>query len=150
MFKTLKLHFCKEIATFFTGTLTPFHVDKEEAEIEMCKRHKRYFEETKIIGTFAWRQKHWLKGETDVQRDICLFKARYSSCLKLAFGCDGCFKNNEGRWYRCLHCIDFNLCINCYKSVKTTSEHLGAHEVIELRLVKFLSNFQGEKFVIID
>ena len=125
-------------------------MDIEEAEIEMCKRHKRYFEETKINGISAWFRKHWLKGEIDVQRDICLFHARYSSSLESVLVCDGCSKNIEGRWYRCLHCIDFDLCINCYKSVKTTSEHLGAHEVIELRLVKFLSNFQGEKFVIID
>ena len=121
-------------------------MDMEEAEIEMCKRHKRYFEETKIIGTLAWRQKHLLKGETDVKRDICLFKARYSSSLKLVFKCDGCSKNIEGRWYRCLQCIDFDLCTNCYKSVKTTSEHLDAHDIIELRLVKAIANFQREKF----
>ena len=121
-------------------------MDMEEAEIEMCKRHKRYFEETKIIGTLAWRQKHLLKGETDVKRDICLFKARYSSSLKLVFICDGCSKNIEGRWYRCLHCIDFDLCTNCYKSVKTTSEHLDAHDIIELRLVKAIATFQREKF----
>ena len=119
-------------------------MDIEEAEIEMCKRHKRYFEETKIL---VWRREEWLKREIDVQRDICLFKARYSCSLYI---CDGCSKNIEGRWYRCLHCIDFDLCTSCYKSVKATSEHLDAHEIIELRLVKVIGNFQRKKFIIID
>ena len=126
-------------------------MDIEEAEIEMCKRHERYFEETNVIGYSAWCKKHWRKGEIDVQRDICLFKARYSSSLKLAFfACDGCSDKVEGRWYRCLHCTDFDLCTNCYKSVKTTSEHLESHEIIELRLVKVISSFQGEEFVLFD
>ena len=125
-------------------------MDIEEAEIEMCKRHERYFEETKVIGSSAWYKKHWRKGETDVQRDICLFQARYSSNLKLVFICDGCSDKIEGRWYRCLHCTDFDLCTNCYKSVKPTIEHLESHEIIELRLVKVISNSQGEEFVLFD
>ena len=125
-------------------------MDIEEAEVEMCKRHKRYFEETKLIGTSAWRKKHWRKGEIDVQRDICLFKARYSSSLKIEFICDGCSETIEGRWYRCLHCIDFDLCTNCYKNGKTTSEHLDSHNIIELRLVKTISNFQREEIVLFD
>ena len=122
----------------------------EEAEIEMCKRHKRYFEETNVIGSYAWCKKHWLKGEIDVQRDISLFKARYSSTLKLEFICSGCSEKIEDRWYRCLHCIDFDLCTSCCKSVKTTSEHLESHEIIELRLVRAISNFQLEEFVLFD
>ena len=125
-------------------------MDIEEAEIEMCKRHKRYFEETKIIGSYPWTKKHWLKGEIDVQRDICLFKARYSSSLGVVFICDGCSENIECRLYRCLHCIDFDLCTNCYKSGKATSEHLDSHKIIELRLVKAISNFQRVEFVLFD
>ena len=113
----------------------------EEAEIEMCKRHKRYFEETKTTGTYAWRNKHSLKGEVDVQRDICLFQARYSSRIKLDFMCDGCSEKIESCWYRCLHCIDFDLCTICHKKRKTTNEHLDSHEIIELRLVKTILNF---------
>ena len=116
----------------------------------MCKRHKRYFEETEVIGTYPWSKKHWLNGEIDVQRDICLFKARYSYSLKLVFTCDGCSKKINGQWYRCLHCIDFNLCINCYKSAKTTTEHLDSHQFTELRLVKEILSFQRKEFVLFD
>ena len=124
-----------EALIFSTGTLTPIHVNTEEAEIEMCNRHKRYFQETKSIGTSAWCKNHYLKGKIDVQRDICLFLARYSSSLKIVFICDGCSMNIEGCWYRCLYCIDMDLCTKCYKSGKKRSEHLDSHEIIELRLV---------------
>ena len=40
----------------------------------MHKRYKRYFEETKVIGSDAWAKKHWPEGEIDVQRDISLFQ----------------------------------------------------------------------------
>ena len=133
--------FVKNVQFVLTGTLTPSNVDLEEAEIEMCARHKRYFEETKATGTSAWCLKHHLKGQVDVKQDICLFKARYSSRLKLKFTCDGCSKKIGGSWYRCLNCIDVNLCTNCYNSGKKPSDHLNSHEIIELRLVKAALNF---------
>ena len=123
-------------------------MEKEEAEIEMFNRHKRYFQEAKAIGTWAWREKHYYKGQVDVQRDISLFKARYSSSLKTVFICDGCSMDIGGRWYRCLHCIDMDLCTNCYDSGKKISEHLDSHEIIELRLVKAKSNFQGNESIL--
>ena len=117
-------------------------MDIEEAEIEMCKRHKRYFEDTKGIGTFPLYRKHWFKEQVDVQRDISLFKARYSHSLKLKFHCNGCSTDIEGHWYRCIYCIDFNLCTDCFKIGKTTSEHLDSHEIVELRLVKRISRYK--------
>ena len=111
-------------------------MDKEEAEIEMCKRHKRYFQEAKTIGTDVWRKENDNKGQVDAQRDINLFKARYSSNLKISFMCDGCSEEIIGRWYRCLHCVDMDQCANCFMSGRKPNEHLDCHEVIELRLVK--------------
>ena len=105
----------------------------------MCKRHKRYCEDTKGIGTFPLYRKHWFKEQVDVQRGISLFQARYSHSLELKFHCNGCSNDMKGLWYRCIHCIDVNLCTNWFKSGKTTSEHLDPHEIIELRLVKRIS-----------
>lgn len=114
-------------------------MDIEEAEIEMCRRHKRYFEDTKGFGTFPLKRKHWFKEQVDVQRDISLFQARYSHSLKLKFYCNGCYNDIEQHWYRCMHCTDLNLCTSCFKSGKTTSQHLDSHEIIELRLVERIS-----------
>ena len=48
-------------------------MDIEEAEIEMCKRHKRYFEDTKGIGTFPLYRKHWFKKQVDSKEiSVCL------------------------------------------------------------------------------
>ena len=105
----------------------------------MCKRHKRYCEDTKGIGTFPLYRKHWFKEQVDVQRGISLFQARYSHSLELKFHCNGCSNDMKGLWYRCIHCIDVNLYTNWFKSGKTTSEHLDSHEIIELRLVKRIS-----------
>ena len=125
-----------------TGTLTPSNVYIEEAEIEMCKRHNRYFEDTKGIGAFPLNRKHWFKEQVDLQRDISLFRVRYSHSLELKFHCNVCCNDIKSHWYRCIHCIDVNLCINCFKSGKTIWEHLDSHEVIELRLVKRISIFR--------
>ena len=125
---------------FFIGTLTPLTVDIEEAELEMYKRHKRYFEEAKVMGTSTWKYMHDFKGDIDVQRDIFLFEARYSSSLKLRFICDECSEEIKNHWYRCLHCICMDLCTNCYKNEKSPSGHLDSHEFIYLRLVEATSN----------
>ena len=140
----------KNLQLVFTETFILLGVDVEEAEIEMCMRHKRYFKEAKAIGISAWCEKHHRKGQIDVQRDICLFQARYSSRLKHVFKCDGCSQDVEQRWYRCLHCIVMDMCANCYDSGKNPSGNLDSHEVIELRFVKALSNFKIEKFALFN
>ena len=109
-------------------------MDIEEAELEMYKRHKRYFEETKVMA--SWSSKHEFQGDLDVQRDISLFEARYSSILKFWFICDGCSENIKNHWYRCLDCICMDLCTNCYKNEKKPSGHLDSHQFVHLRFVK--------------
>ena len=124
-------------------------MDTDEAEIETYKRHKGYFEEAKAMGIYAWKEMN-CKGPVDVQRDINLFKARYSFNLDISFICDTCFEDIRGIWYRCLHCTDMDLCANCYNSGQKPSEHLESHEIIELRLVKVTLNSLIEPFVTFD
>ena len=124
-------------------------MDTDKAEIETYKRHKRYFEEAKVIGLSAWRKMH-CNGQVDVYRDICLFQARYSFSLELSFMCDTCSEKIRGIWYRCLRCIDMDLCANCYNSGQKPSGHLEWHDIIELRLVKEKFNSLIEPFVLFD
>ena len=102
-------------------------MDEEEAEIEMCRRHKRYFKEAKVIGTHVWRKKNQFIEQVDIKRDISLFVARYSSKLGILFMCDGCLEEIRGSWYKCLHCIDMNLCANCCKTGRKPSGHFDLH-----------------------
>ena len=121
-------------------------MDKEEAEVAMCNRHKRYFEEAKAIGSGDWCIQNRSNGQNDVKRDISMFIARYSSKLEVSCICDGCSEKIRGQRYRCLNCIDMDLCNNCYKSGRKPNEHLDSHEVIELRLV--ISNFETVKILL--
>ncbi|XP_034836222.1 E3 ubiquitin-protein ligase Kcmf1 isoform X1 [Maniola hyperantus] len=42
--------------------------------------------------------------------------------------CDSCLKNNfRGRRYKCLICIDYDLCAACYESGATTNQHTPEH-----------------------
>ncbi|XP_041982954.1 E3 ubiquitin-protein ligase Kcmf1 isoform X2 [Aricia agestis] len=42
--------------------------------------------------------------------------------------CDSCLKNNfRGRRYKCLICIDYDLCAACFESGATTNQHTTQH-----------------------
>ncbi|CAG4965871.1 unnamed protein product [Parnassius apollo] len=42
--------------------------------------------------------------------------------------CDSCLKNNfRGRRYKCLICIDYDLCATCYESGAVTNQHTTEH-----------------------
>lgn len=51
-------------------------------------------------------------------------------CIDIFSGvsCDSCLKNNfRGRRYKCLICIDYDLCAACYESGATTNQHTTEH-----------------------
>ena len=48
-----------------------------------------------------------------VQR-MHLFVARFSDILDVQITCDGCDITLSGRRYRCLNCLDVDLCNTCY------------------------------------
>ena len=121
--------------TSFAGTIIHFELGKEETELEMCKRHKRYFEEIKSIGIDVWKVQNSLLAQAeDVQRDINLFISRYSDQFEIKRICGGCSENIEEERFRCLNCTDIDLCYNCYDGGIRPNEHLDSHEVIEFRL----------------
>lgn len=43
-----------------------------------------------------------------------IFVARYSDLLDVEITCDGCGITLPDGRYRCLQCLDMDLCTNCY------------------------------------
>lgn len=58
-------------------------------------------------------------------------KAHANNYVQIIFSgvsCDSCLKNNfRGRRYKCLICIDYDLCAACYESGATTNQHTTDH-----------------------
>ncbi|CAB3238387.1 unnamed protein product [Arctia plantaginis] len=60
----------------------------------------------------------------------CLFRRYFLAKMNRHEGvsCDSCLKNNfRGRRYKCLICIDYDLCAACYESGATTNQHTTEH-----------------------
>lgn len=52
----------------------------------------------------------------------------YFSYVFSGVSCDSCLKNNfRGRRYKCLICIDYDLCATCYESGAVTNQHTTEH-----------------------
>ena len=67
------------------------------------------------------------------KRDAHLFLARDSRRLGIFSTCDGCKRELHGIQYRCLECIDMDLCIDCDEDGATTTGHASSHKMAELR-----------------
>ena len=104
----------------------------EEKEIELCKRHKKYFREVQQVTANSWcliNQKKSLK----FIRDMKLFMSRYSVNSVFVSECDGCAAYLPWTKHRCLDCFDLELCRSCYLSRKQPNGHLSTHKMIRLR-----------------
>ena len=115
-----------------TITSTQNISDKEEDEIALYKRHKKYFEDVERITAAIWCRNREYES-LDVIRDMNFFMSRYSTSGKFVSTCDGCASRLPWQKYRCLDCFDLDLCGGCYWSGKGPIGHLNTHKTIELR-----------------
>ncbi|XP_065066167.1 zinc finger ZZ-type and EF-hand domain-containing protein 1-like isoform X1 [Rhopilema esculentum] len=105
----------------------------ERFELQMHERHLNYFKEAKSMDIDKWCEKTRESAPRDVKRDINLFIARFSEHLNVQITCDGCGEKLSGRRYRCLNCMDMDLCAKCYENNEKPDEHTEEHEIIDLR-----------------
>ncbi|PVD39043.1 hypothetical protein C0Q70_01670 [Pomacea canaliculata] len=80
---------------------------------------------------------NWYKREEDASKEekkaIQMFIARFSDLLDVEITCDGCGNTLPGRRYRCVQCVDLDLCTTCFSGgVKPEGEHSDDHEFIHL------------------
>jgi len=62
-----------------------------------------------------------------------MFVARFCDLLDVEVSCDGCGVTLPGRRYRCLQCVDMDLCATCYAGgVKPEGDHSDDHDMVHL------------------
>ncbi|XP_022784131.1 zinc finger ZZ-type and EF-hand domain-containing protein 1-like [Stylophora pistillata] len=82
----------------------------------------------------SWFSRLQNEAQTDQERRrMHLFVARFSDILDVSITCDGCDITLSGRRYRCLNCMDVDLCNTCYLSGVKPEGHTDSHDVIDMR-----------------
>jgi len=113
------------------GAMQPLQVEDKEAELAMIKRHEIYFQQVKKCGKNIVMDPRFAES-----LDMRLFYSRFEILLDLITTCDQCEQHLprpiECR-YRCLVCIDFDICQNCYISGNNPQKHAETHTIICLR-----------------
>ncbi|XP_050394804.1 zinc finger ZZ-type and EF-hand domain-containing protein 1 [Patella vulgata] len=79
----------------------------------------------------------WYKEKEDASKDqkkeIQMFVARFCDLLDVEINCDGCGNTLPGRRYRCLQCVDMDLCTTCFSGgVKPEGDHKDDHDIVHL------------------
>ena len=127
---TSQSHVCK--APPYQDNLNYNNSTDETKEITMCKRHKSYFDAVQEITAEVWCELQQYES-LNVIRDMNLFISRYSNHGEFKSKCDGCSEPLTWKKFRCLACLDLDLCESCYVNVKKPDGHLNTHKMIGLR-----------------
>lgn len=105
----------------------------EQQELEHYEEGNKWLTEAKQ-NFDAWFSRLQRDVQTDQERRrMHLFVARFSDILDVVITCDGCDVTLSGRRFRCLNCLDVDLCNNCYMSGVKPEGHLESHDVIDMR-----------------
>lgn len=65
-----------------------------------------------------------------------MFVVRFCDFFEVEITCDGCNVILLGRRFRCLQCVDMDLCVTCYVSgVKFEGEYTDDYDIVYLVLV---------------
>ncbi|RUS90800.1 hypothetical protein EGW08_001419, partial [Elysia chlorotica] len=102
---------------------------KEEEELEEYNRYMDWFKE--VAGDFGTWFSHMAEDITD-KKSLKWFVARFSDVLDVEITCDGCRTTLPGRRYRCLQCVDMDLCTACFIGGVEPEEHQDTHEIVHL------------------
>ena len=126
------MHVTTKATLSYSGAIKMIDINREDEELELCKRHKRYLDEALKTKLHVWISNRD-NVLPHVKGDMNLFLARYSQRLGVVVECNTCNRNINGHRYRCLNCLDVDLCSACYFTGKITSEHRICHTVLDLK-----------------
>eukprot|EP00112_Aurelia_sp_Birch-Aquarium-sp1_P018428 Seg4399.2 transcript_id=Seg4399.2/GoldUCD/mRNA.D3Y31 product="Tetratricopeptide repeat protein 28" protein_id=Seg4399.2/GoldUCD/D3Y31 len=108
--------------------------DNDIIDLEMYKRHLRYYGELCLIEFMPWFHLRFTPASKDVKRDIHLFSVRFAELLKTDATCDCCRESLLGKdFYRCVSCLSVEMCESCFSAGWITKEHTKEHRIIPIR-----------------
>ncbi|XP_055877134.1 zinc finger ZZ-type and EF-hand domain-containing protein 1-like isoform X1 [Biomphalaria glabrata] len=124
----LYLHIAKATVKMRDYISTDLKVEEEVAEYE---RSMKWYNEIKQMEEIN----SWFKHKENIKDDkkaVKMFVARFSDVLDVEISCDGCSVTLPGRRYRCLQCMDMDLCTSCFSGGVEPEEHRDSHEIVHL------------------
>uniref|UniRef100_A0A1A8J7V9 Zinc finger, ZZ-type with EF hand domain 1 n=1 Tax=Nothobranchius kuhntae TaxID=321403 RepID=A0A1A8J7V9_NOTKU len=104
----------------------------EEDEIADYKKNQEWMDEC-MDGMFEkWYDKIDEDECVDDRRKMHMFIARYCDLLNVVISCDGCERMAPWHRYRCLQCLDMDLCKTCFLSGAKPEGHEDDHEMVNM------------------
>ncbi|XP_029924268.1 zinc finger ZZ-type and EF-hand domain-containing protein 1 isoform X2 [Myripristis murdjan] len=104
----------------------------EEDEIADYKKNQDWMDEC-ADGMFEkWYDKIDEEGSMEDRRKMHMFIARYCDLLNVVISCDGCERMAPWHRYRCLQCMDMDLCKTCFLSGAKPEGHEDDHEMVNM------------------
>ncbi|XP_061181596.1 zinc finger ZZ-type and EF-hand domain-containing protein 1-like [Saccostrea echinata] len=110
-----------------------FGQEEEKEELLEYNKFMKWFNECSE-GFDKWYE-NAKKDESDKEekKAVQMFVARFCDLLEVEITCDGCNVTLPGRRFRCLQCVDMDLCATCYAGgVKPEGEHTDDHDIVHL------------------
>ncbi|XP_072475032.1 zinc finger ZZ-type and EF-hand domain-containing protein 1 isoform X2 [Notamacropus eugenii] len=103
----------------------------EEEELASYKQMSEWMEECQDGMFEAWYEKI-AQMDSDKQRKMHMFIARYCDLLNVDISCDGCDEIAPWHRYRCLQCHDMDLCKTCFLGGVRPEGHEDDHEMVNM------------------
>ncbi|XP_031166866.2 zinc finger ZZ-type and EF-hand domain-containing protein 1 [Sander lucioperca] len=104
----------------------------EEDEIADYKKNQEWMDEC-MDGMFEkWYDKIDEEEAMEDRRKMHMFIARYCDLLNVVISCDGCERMAPWHRYRCLQCMDMDLCKTCFLSGAKPEGHEDDHEMVNM------------------
>ncbi|XP_078003749.1 zinc finger ZZ-type and EF-hand domain-containing protein 1 isoform X1 [Phascolarctos cinereus] len=103
----------------------------EEDEMVAYRETSEWMEECQDGMFEAWYEKI-AQMDSEKQRKMHMFIARYCDLLNVDISCDGCDEIAPWHRYRCLQCHDMDLCKTCFLGGVKPEGHEDDHEMVNM------------------
>uniref|UniRef100_UPI00398EF9C9 zinc finger ZZ-type and EF-hand domain-containing protein 1 isoform X2 n=1 Tax=Pristiophorus japonicus TaxID=55135 RepID=UPI00398EF9C9 len=108
------------------------HQWSEEDEIADYECNKEWMEECQDGIQLRFWYERMSNATAEEKRRMHMFVARYCDLLNVEISCDGCHKIAPWHRYRCLQCLDMDLCKTCFLGGVMPEHHEDYHKMVNM------------------